>query len=114
MIGQLFAQRGDLFGRDRAGTVSPLASLVRENVGNLLVGQCFVPGLHHRAAKFLAFDCDRALQTLEDNHPRPTRTAGGKFRASKRRILTGDAEAVGLMTSLAIGCENLFAAIVWR
>ena len=64
MASQFFAERGNLLDRDRARAVSPFTPLVRENVGNLLVGQCFVPGLHHRRAKFLAFDRDWTLQTL--------------------------------------------------
>src|SRR5947199_151929 len=32
--------------------------------------------------------------------PRP---AGGKLRTGKRRVLTGHAQAIGLMTSLAVG-----------
>src|SRR5947209_6906105 len=114
MISQLFAQSGNLFGRNRAGTVPPLTAFISEDVGDSLVGQCFVPRLHHCAAKFLAFDGDRALQTLEDDHGRPTRTTGCKLRAGKRRVLTGDADTVGLMTSLAVGRENLFAAVVRR
>src|SRR6266536_6430834 len=114
MICQLFAPRGDLLGCDRTCVVAPPAPLVRENVGNLLVGQCFVPWLHHRSAKFLALHGDWALQTLEDNHGRPSRSAGCKLRASERRILTGHAQAIGLMTCLAIGRKNLFAAIARR
>src|SRR5438034_3823134 len=111
MTRQLFAERGNLFGRDRAGTVAPLAPLVRENVSNFLVGQGFVPWLHDRGAEFLAFDRDWTLQTLHDNHRRPTRTAGCKFRARERRILTCHAQTVGLMAGLTIGGKNLFAAI---
>src|SRR5438445_7647830 len=109
MISQLFAQSGNLFGRNRASTVSPLTPFISEDVGDPLISPCFVPGLHHCAAEFLAFDCDRALQTLEDDHGRPTRAPGCKLRAGKRRILTGDADTVGLMTSLTVRRENLFA-----
>src|SRR6266487_4939921 len=114
MVGQLFAQPRNLFGRNRAGAVPPLTPLVRENVRNLLVGQCFVPGLHHRGAELLSFNRDWTLQTLENNHGRSTRAAGCKFRTGQRRILTGDAEAVGLMTSLTVRRENLFTAVAWR
>ncbi len=62
VIGQLLAQCGNLFGRNRAGTVAPLASFVSEDVRNLLVGQRFVPRLHHRGAEFLTFDRDWTLQ----------------------------------------------------
>ena len=114
MTSQFFAQRGDLLGCNRTPIVAPLAPLVREDVGNFLVGQCFIPRLHHCSAEFLAFYRDWALQTLKDNHRRPTRAASCKFRASQRRILTGHAQTVGLMTCLAVGCENLFAAIARR
>src|SRR6266576_3161246 len=114
VIGQFLAQSGNLFGRNRAGTVPPLTPLVGEDIGDLLVGQCFVPGLHYRGAEFLAFDCDRTLQTLENNHGRSTRAAGCKLRTRQRQILTGDAEAVGLMTSLTIRSENLFTAVARR
>src|SRR5437763_14586824 len=107
MVGQLFAQGGNLFARNRARTVAPVTPLVGEDIGDLLVGQCFVPRLHYRGAEFLAFDRDRTLQTLEDNHGRSTRASGCKLRTGQRRILTGDAEAVGLMTSLTIRSENL-------
>src|SRR5205814_7000563 len=114
MIRQLFAQPSNLFGGDCAGTVPPLTPLVREYVGDLLVGQCFVPGLHHRGAEFLAFDRDWALQTFEDNHGRPTRAARCKLRTGQRRILSRYAKTVGLMTGLTIGRENLFASIARR
>src|SRR6266566_5642549 len=114
MIGQLFTQRGNLLGSDWAGAVAPFTPLVRENVGNLLVSQCFVPGLHHRIAEFLAFHGDRTLQTLEDNHGRPSRSAGCKLRARQRRILTSHAQTVGLMTCLAIGRKNLLATVPRR
>jgi len=54
MIGQLFAQSGDLLGRNRAGTVPPLAPLISQDVGDLLVVQRFVPWLHDRRAVFLS------------------------------------------------------------
>src|SRR5438132_3515289 len=114
MIGKLFAQGGNLFGRYRATVVSPLTAFVSENVGNFLVGQRFVPWLHHCGPKFLAFDGDWTLQPLEHNHGRSLRTAGCKLRTSKRRILAGHAETVRLMTGLAVRGENLFPAIVRR
>src|SRR6266403_142653 len=112
MIGELFAQRGDLLSRDRTRTVAPLAALVRENVSNFLVGQCLVPRLHHRRAKFLTFDGDWTLQTFHNDLRRPARPARCKLRASERRILTRHAEPVGLMAGLTIRRENLFAAIM--
>src|SRR5206468_1748940 len=85
MTGELLAKRGNLFGRDRARTVPPFTPLVRENISNLLVGQCLVPWLHHRGAEFLAFDGDWALQTLKDNHRRPTRATSCTLRLTKSR-----------------------------
>src|SRR5437762_13758030 len=114
MIRQLFARPSNLFGGDCAGTVPPLTPLVREYIGDLLVGQCFVPGLHHRGAEFLSFDRDRTLQTFEDNHGRPTRAASCKLRAGQWRILSRYAETVGLMTGLTTGRANLFAPIAPR
>src|SRR5438093_10452987 len=102
MIGQFFAQRSDLLGSDRARAVPPVASLVSEDVGNFLVGQCFVPRLHHRCAELLPFNSDWTLQTFEDNHGRTSGAAGCKLRTGQRRILTGHTKTVGLMTSLAI------------
>src|SRR5437870_12071016 len=114
MTGQLFAQSGNLLGRDRAGIVSPLTAFVSQDVGNFLVCQCFVPWLHHGAAKLLAFDGHWALQTLQDNHGRAARPAGCKLRTRKRRILTGNAQTVGLVTGLTVRRENLFAAVARR
>src|SRR5947208_3408185 len=111
MVGQLFAQSGNLLGSDWARTVAPLAPLVRENVSNFLVGQGFVPWLHDRRAEFLTFDCDWTLQTFHNDLRRPTRAAGCKLRTCQRRILTRHTEPVGLMAGLAIGRKNLFAAI---
>ena len=112
MIRQFFAQGCDLFGSHRTGAVPPLASLISQNVGNFLVGQRFVPRLHDRASVFLTFDCDRTLQTLENDHCRSFRAAGSKFGTGKRRILAGNTKTVRLMTGLTVGRENLFAAIM--
>src|SRR5437870_13070956 len=114
MVRQFLAQGRDLFGSHRTGAVPPLAPFVSQNVGNFLIGQCFVPRLHDRAAEFLAFHRDRSLQTLKNDHRRSLRTARGKFRAGQRRILTGNTETVGLMTRLTVGRENLFAAVARR
>src|SRR5436309_8533257 len=114
MVGQLFAQSGNLFARNRARTVPPLTPLIREDIGDFLVGQCLVPGLHHRGAEFLSFDRDRTLQTFEDNHGRPTRAASCKLRTGQWRILSRYAETVGLMTGLTISRENLFAPVARR
>src|SRR6476646_11183140 len=109
MTREFLAKRGNLLGRDRAGAVAPLAAFVCENVGNFLVGQSFVPRLHHSRAVFLAFNLDRALQALEDNHCRSARAADCKFRTSKRWILAGYAKTVSLMTGLTIGRKNFLA-----
>src|SRR5438067_3905262 len=114
MIGQLFAQPRNLFGCNRAGTVPPLTSFVSKNVGDLLVGQCFVPRLHHRGAELLSFHGDRTLQTLEHNHGRSARAASCKLRARQRRVLARYAKTVSLMTGLTVRRENLFAAVARR
>ena len=114
MIGQLFAQRGNLFGCNGTGVVSPITSFVRENVGNFLVRQCFVPRLHYSGAVLLTFNFDGALQPFKNNHRRPTRAASCKFGTGQRWILAGHTETTGLVTRLAIRSENLFAAIVRR
>src|SRR6267143_473878 len=111
MSSEFFAQRGNLLSRDGAGVVAPFAALISEDVSDLLIGQRFVPRLHDRTAELLPFDSDRPLQTLQHDHSGTARTASGKFRAGQRRILTGNAETVGLMTGLAVGRINLFAAI---
>src|SRR5437762_4881318 len=93
---------------------SPTRSVRKSERRQFLVGQCFVPRLHNRAAEFLAFDRDRALQTLKNDHRRSLRPASGEFRAGQRRILTGNTETIGLMTRLTVGRENLFAAVARR
>src|SRR6266436_8480405 len=114
MVRQFFAQTRDLFGSYRTGAVPPLAPFVSQNVGNFLIGQCFVPRLHDRTAEFLAFNRDRSLQTFENDHCRSLRTASRKFRAGQRRILSGNTETVRLVASLAVGRENLFASVAGR
>src|SRR6266850_1019194 len=64
MSGQFLAKSGDLLSRDGAGIVAPFAPFVSEDVGDFLVSQRFVPWLHHGGPVWLAFHCDRALQTL--------------------------------------------------
>src|SRR5205823_14081046 len=68
MIGKFFAERGNLFGCDRAGAVAPFGSLVAHDVGDLFISQSFVPRLHHSGAELLAFNGDRTLQAFEDDH----------------------------------------------
>src|SRR2546423_8838447 len=114
MVRQFFAQRCNLLRGHGTSAVPPFASFISQNVGNFLIGQCFVPRLHNRAAKFLALHRNWSLQTFENDHRRSLRTAGSEFGSSQRRILTGNTKAVGLVTSLTIGRENLFATIAWR
>src|SRR6266436_2686572 len=105
MVGQLFAQSSNLFGRNRTGTVPPLAPLIRENVRDLLVGQRFVPRLHHRGAELLSFHGDRTLQTLENNHGGPAGAAGCELRGRQRWVLARYAKTASLMTGLAVRRE---------
>src|SRR5579864_4616035 len=114
MAGELLTQRGDLFCRDFAGLVSPFASLVGHNVRNFLIGQRFVPRLHYRAAKHLAFYFHRSLQTFEYNHRHATRSPVGELGTGKRRILTGNTLAIRLMASLTVRRENLLTPIARR
>src|SRR6266478_6277919 len=114
MVRQFFAQTRDLFSGYRTGAVPPLAPFVSQNVGNFLIGQRFVPRLHNGTAEFLPLHRDRTLQTFENDHRRSLRTASGKFRAGQRRILSGNTETVRLVASLAVGRENLFAAVARR
>src|SRR6266705_2920951 len=114
MTGEFFAQRGDLFGGDRAGVVAPVTAFIGQDVGDFLVGQCFVPWLHDGAPVLLAFDFHGALQAFEHNHRRPMRTAGSKFRSRERWILPANTLTIRLMTGLTIGSEDFFAAVPWR
>src|SRR5438094_8740933 len=114
MIGQLFAQRGNLFGCERAGAVAPFASLVSHDIGNLFVSQSFVPRLHDSGAVLLAFNFNRALQTVEYYDAHASRAATGNFGTGKRRVLTRHALAIRYMTRLTIRREHLLAAVVGR
>src|SRR5438067_7247279 len=111
MTGQFLAQSRNLFLGNGAAVVSPLLSLISEDVGNLLVTQAF-PWLHDRAAELLSFHRNWTLQTLHHDHSGPTGSAVGNFRASKRRItLTLRSESARLMAHGAIRHENFFAAL---
>src|SRR2546430_4018259 len=114
MVRQFFAQTRDLFGSYRTGAIPPLAPFVSQNVGNFLIGQCFVPRLHNGTAEFLPLHRDRTLQTFENDHRRSLRTASREFRAGQRRILSGNTETVRLVASLAVGRGNHFAAVAPR
>src|SRR5207249_4334169 len=111
MTGQFLAQSRNQFLGNGAAVVSPLLSLISEDVGNLLVTQAF-PWLHDRAAELLSFHRNWTLQTLHHDHSGPTGSAVGNFRASKRRItLTLRSESARLMAHGAIRHENFFAAL---
>src|SRR5438067_835195 len=114
MIGQLFAQRGNLFGCERAGAVAPFTSLVSHDIGNLFVSQSFVPRLHDSGAVLLAFNFTWALQTFEYFHAQASRAAICKFETGKRGILPRHALTFGLMTGLTIRRKTLLAAIGGR
>src|SRR4029077_10039444 len=49
-----------------------------------------------------------------NDHRRSLRSASGKFGTGQRRILSGNTETVRLVASLAVGRENLFAAVARR
>src|SRR4030095_5575166 len=103
MFGQFLAQSSDLFLGNGAAVVSPLLSLVREDVGNLLVTQA-LPRLHDRAAELLSFHRDRTLHTLHQDTGGATGAAVGNFRTGKRRIsLTLRSESARLMAHRAVG-----------
>src|SRR5882724_1173208 len=115
MTCEFLAQTGNLRRGDRAAFVPPLLANVSENVGDLRVGQRFVPRLHHGGAELLALHCHGPLQSFQYNHSKTTRPAVYKFRSGQRRItLTRGAKSIRLMTDGAIGRENLFAAIGLR
>src|SRR5436309_5320185 len=114
MAGEFLAQSGNLFLGNRAAGVSPLLSLISEDVGNLLVAQAF-PWLHDGAAKLLSLHRDRALQALHHDHGGATRTAVGNFGTGERRIsLALRSESARLMADRAVRRKNLFAALSGR
>src|SRR6266550_5370647 len=111
MIGQFFAQSRDLFLGNGAAVVSPLLSLISEDVGNFLVTQA-LPWLHDCAAELLSLHRDRNLQALNNDHGGATGAAVGNFRTGKRRItLALRSESSRLMAHRAIRHENFFAAL---
>src|SRR4029079_5339340 len=114
MTGQFLAQSRDLFLGNGAAMVSPLLSLVSEDVGNLLVTQA-LPWLHNCAPELLSFHRNWTLQTLHHDHGGATGSPVGNFRASKRRItLTLRSESARLMAHRAVRHENFFAALGGR
>src|SRR5438477_11213749 len=114
MAGEFLAKGGDLLLGNRAAVISPLLSLISEDVGNLLVTQA-LPWLHDCAAVFLSLHRDRTLQPLHYDHGSATGAAVGNFRTGKRRItLALRSESARLMADRAIGHKNLFAALGGR
>src|SRR5437764_6242384 len=114
MTSQFFTQGPDLFLRNRAAVVSPLLSLISEDVGNLLVTQA-LPWLHDGAAELVSLHRDRTLQALHHDHGGATRTAVGNFGTGERRIsLALRSESARLMADSAIRHKNLFAALGGR
>src|SRR6266446_790608 len=114
MTGQFFAQSRDLFLGNRATVVSPLLSLISQDIGNLLITQA-LPRLHNGASEFLSLHCNGTLQTLHYDHGGATGAAVGNFRTGKRRIsLTLRSESTFLMAHRAIGHENFFTALGGR
>ena len=114
MAGEFLAQGRNLFFRDRAAVVSPLLSLISENVGNLLVTQTF-PGLHDGAAELLSLDRDRTLQALHHDHGGATGAAIRNFRTGQGWItLALRSESVCLVADLTIRGENFLTALRGR
>src|SRR6266550_1324539 len=114
MTSQFFVQSRDLFLGNRAAVVSPLLSLISQDIGNLLVTQAF-PWLHDGTSELLALHRNGTLQTLHHDHGGVTGAAVGNFRTGKRRIsLTLRSESTCLMTYRAIGHENFFTALGGR
>src|SRR6266550_3944140 len=111
MIGQFFAQSRDLFLGNGAAVVSPLLSLISEDVGNFLVTQA-LPWLHDCAAELLSLHRDRTLQALHHDHGGATGAAVGNFRTGKRRItLALRPESACLMADRAIRHKNFLATL---
>src|SRR5437667_3556395 len=114
MAGAFLAQSGNLLLGNRAAGVSPLLSLISEDVGNLLVTQA-LPWLHDGAAELLSLHRDRTLQAFHHDHGGATRTAVGNFGTGERRIsLALRSESACLMADSAIRHKNRFAALGGR
>src|SRR5437016_1381329 len=111
MIGELFAQRGDLLRRNRSAGVSPFLTNVCQDVGELLIIERFFPRLHDGAAILLTLDLERALQTFKHDHGIAERAAIYVFGASQGRIsLCLRTLPIRLMTDRAVRQKNLLAA----
>src|SRR5512133_1077830 len=110
MRSKLLAQSGDLFFGHWTPVISPLLTLISQDVGDLLVTQA-LPWLHDRAAVFLSLHRDRTLQALHHDHRGATGAAVGNFRTGKRRItLALGSESGRLVADRAVRRKNLLAA----
>ena len=97
---------------DRSAGVPPLLTNVGHNVGDLLIGQSFLPRLHHRGAELLRLSPSPDPRSPSARScPRRFVPPFTKFGAGQRRILSGDAKSGHLMAGRAIGREDLFAAL---
>src|SRR5439155_14889514 len=105
---------GNSFRRNGPGDVTPFLPDVGQDISDFLIGQSFIPRLHHRGAEVTTLDSERALQSFEHNHRRPARSVDDVLRTSERRILTGDTKTIGLMTSRAVSQENFLTAFCRR
>src|SRR5437868_10753897 len=111
MTRQFFAYSRDLLLGNRAAVVSPLLSLISQDIGNLLVTQA-LPRLHDCTSEPLSLHRDRTLQTLHHDHGGATRATVGNFRPGKWRIaLTLRSESGRLMADRAICHENFLTAL---
>src|SRR4029453_6271738 len=111
MRSQFLAQSGDLFFGHRTPVISPLLSLISQDVGDLLVTQA-LPWLHDRAAELLSLHRDRALQALHHDHGSARGSAVGNFRTGQRRVtLALRSEPVCLVADLTICREDFFASL---
>src|SRR4029453_583997 len=111
MRSQFLAQSGDLFFGHRTPVVSPLLSLISQDVGDLLVTQA-LPWLHDCTPELLSLHRNRTLQTLHHDHGGASRAAVGNFRTGQRRItLTLRSEPVCLVADLTICRENFLATL---
>src|SRR6476659_3740292 len=91
--------------------VSPLLSLISQDIGNLLITQA-LPRFHDCTSERLALHRDRTLQTLHHDHGGATGAAVSNFRTGERGItLTLRSESARLMAHRAIRHKNFFAPL---
>src|SRR6478736_2750925 len=111
MRSEFLAQSGDLFFGHWTPGISPLLSLISQDVGNLLVTKA-LPWLPDCAAELLSLHRDRTLQSLHHDHGGATGAAVGNFRTRQWRItLTLRSEPVCLVADLTICGENFLATL---